>query len=92
MNATLLEFEGQLSLSDIHSLTRKELYYLRRFRQHYHIKQREEADKAAEAAKKAQENAANTRRSNARHIQPKQPKPSQPRKNKPSRSRATHKR
>lgn len=88
----MLEFEGQISLTEIQSLTRKELYYLRRFRQHYHIKQREEADKAAEAAKKAQETAANTRRNNAKHIQPKQPKPVQNHRSKPSRTKATRKR
>lgn len=64
VNSILLEFEGQLSLSDIHNLTRKEIYYLRRFRQHYHIKQKEEAEKAAEAAKSAQEHANSNRRTN----------------------------
>lgn len=55
VNAILLEFEGQLTLSDIHGLTRKEIYYLRKERQAYHIKMKEQADKAAAEAKAAQE-------------------------------------
>lgn len=77
VNAVLLEFEGQITISDIHNLTRKELYYLRRFRQAYHIKQKEEADKAAEAAKHAQEQANIAKKNTvAKRIPPRTPRPS----------------
>lgn len=49
-----MEFEGQLSLADINSLTKKELYYLRKEREAYHIRVKEETDAAlanAEAEK-----------------------------------------
>ena len=61
VNAILLEFEGQLTLSDIHSMTRKQIYYLRKERQAYHIKMKEQADKAAADAKAAQEKEAHER-------------------------------
>jgi len=69
VNTLLLEFEGQLSISDINNLTRKEIYYLRRFRQDYHIKQKEEADKAADAARNAQEKQASVRRTGYKKYQ-----------------------
>lgn len=56
MNSLLIEFEGQLTLSDIHSLTKKEIYYLRKERQAYHVKLKEETDKAVEEAQRGQSN------------------------------------
>lgn len=55
----LLEFEGQLSLSDINGLTKKEIYYLRKERQEYHARVKEETDRAIEEAKKEEERVKN---------------------------------
>ena len=74
VNAVLIEFEGQLSFSDIESLTRKELYYLRKERQAYHKKMKEQADKAADEAKKHAQQAKENKSKQVSHHQKSVPK------------------